>query len=78
MTLTYEDRTAYQLTLLDDYCRAYVFCDLFREVSVNTTIRALIAAMRAYRAILKPSSSTTARISKGCCSSCSVKGSASG
>ncbi|MDQ3685638.1 MAG: DDE-type integrase/transposase/recombinase [Acidobacteriota bacterium] len=53
VTLTYEDRTAYQLTLLDDYSRAYVFCDLFREVSVNTTIRALIAAMRAYRTIPK-------------------------
>jgi transposase InsO family protein len=53
VTLTYEDRTAYQLTLLDDYSRAYVFCDLFREVGVNTTIRALIAAMRAYRTIPK-------------------------
>ncbi|PYS50254.1 MAG: hypothetical protein DMF68_07785 [Acidobacteria bacterium] len=53
VTLTYEDRTAYQLTLLDDYSRAYVFCDLFREVNVNTTIRALIAAMRAYRTIPK-------------------------
>ena len=53
VTLTYEDRTAYQLTLLDDYSRAYVFCDLFRAVSVNTTIRALIAAMRVYRTIPK-------------------------
>jgi hypothetical protein len=44
VTLTYEDRTAYQLTLLDDYSRAYVFCDLFRAVNVNTTIRALITA----------------------------------
>jgi hypothetical protein len=51
VTLTYEDRTAYQLTLLDDYSRAYVLCDLFRAVNVNTTIRALIAAMRAYRTI---------------------------
>jgi hypothetical protein len=40
VTLTVEDRTAFQLTLLDDYSRAYVFCDLFREVTVNTTIRA--------------------------------------
>lgn len=53
VTLTYEDRTAYQLTLLDDYSRAYVFCDLFREVNVNTTIRALIAAMRAHKTIPK-------------------------
>lgn len=53
VTLTYENRTAYQLTLLDDYSRAYVFCDLFREVSVITTIKALIAAMRAYQTIPK-------------------------
>src|SRR5262249_16035113 len=51
VALTYEHRTAYQLTLLDDYSRAYVFCDLFRRVNVNTTLRALIAAMRAYRTI---------------------------
>ena len=53
VTLTYENRTAYQLTLLDDYSRAYVFCDLFREISVITVIKALIAAMRAYRTIPK-------------------------
>ncbi len=51
VTLTEEDRTAFQLTLLDDYSRAYVFCDLFRDVSVNTTIRAMIAAMRKYKTI---------------------------
>lgn len=51
VTLTYEQRTAYQLTLLDDYSRAYVFCDLFREVSAVTTIQALIAAMRAFQTI---------------------------
>lgn len=51
VTLTDEDRTAFQLTLLDDYSRAYVFCDLFREVTVNTTIRAMIAAMRKYQTI---------------------------
>ena len=33
VTLTDEDVTAYQLTLLDDYSRAYVFCDLFRMVT---------------------------------------------
>lgn len=51
VTLTDEDRTAFQLTLLDDYSRAYVFCDLFREVTVNTTIRAMIAAMREHETI---------------------------
>ena len=51
VTLTDEDRTAYQLTLLDDYSRTYVFCDLFREVTVNTTVRAMIAAMRKYETI---------------------------
>ena len=51
VTLTDEDRTAYQLTLSDDYSRAYVFCDLFREVTVNTTIRAMIDAMRRFRTI---------------------------
>ncbi len=51
VTLTDENRTAFQLTLLDDYSRAYVFCDLFREVTVNTTIRAMIAAMRKYETI---------------------------
>ena len=51
VTLTSEQRTAYQLTLLDDYSRAYVFCDLFRAVSAVTTIHALIAAMRAFQTI---------------------------
>jgi transposase InsO family protein len=51
VTLTDENRTAFQLTLLDDYSRAYVFCDLFREVTVNTTIKAMIAAMRKYKTI---------------------------
>ncbi len=53
VTLTFENRTAYQLTLLDDYSRAYVFCDLFREVGANMTIRALIAAMRFHQTIPK-------------------------
>ncbi len=51
VTLTDEDWITFQLTLLDDYSRAYVFCDLFRDVTVNTTIRAIIAAMRKYRTI---------------------------
>jgi putative transposase len=53
VTLTDEDRTAYQLTLMDDYSRAYVYCDLLREPTQNDTIRAMIAAMRQYRTIPK-------------------------
>ena len=53
VTLTDEDRTAYQLTLQDDYSRAYVFCDLYREPTVNTTIGAMISAMREYQTIPK-------------------------
>jgi transposase InsO family protein len=53
VTLTDEDRTAYQLTLQDDYSRAYVFCDLYREPTVNTTIGAMIVAMREYHTIPK-------------------------
>jgi transposase len=51
VTLTDEDRTAYQLTLMDDYSRAYAFCDLLRDPSMNDTIRAMIAAMRQYQTI---------------------------
>jgi putative transposase len=53
VTLTDEDRTAYQLTLMDDYSRAYVYCDLLREPTQNDTIRAMIAAMRKYQTIPK-------------------------
>jgi transposase InsO family protein len=53
VTLTDEDRTAYQLTLVDDYSRAYVYCDLLREPTQNNTIKAMIAAMRQYQAIPK-------------------------
>jgi len=53
VTLTDEDRTAYQLTLMDDYSRAYVYCDLLREPALNDTIRALIASMRQYQTIPK-------------------------
>lgn len=42
VTLTDEDRTAFQTTLLDDYSRAYVFCDLFREVTVTQPFRQLL------------------------------------
>ena len=51
--LTDLDRTAYQLTLLDDYSRGYVFCDLFLDPDMRTTVRALIAAMRQWRVVLK-------------------------
>ena len=53
VTLTNEDRTAYQLTLLDDYSRAYVYCDLLREPTLNDTIQAMITAMRKYQTIPK-------------------------
>ncbi len=51
ITLTDSRQTAYQLTLLDDYSRGYVFCDLFLNPDTRTTIRALIAAMRQWRII---------------------------
>jgi transposase InsO family protein len=51
VTLTDLDRTAYQLTLMDDYSRGYVFCDLFLDPDMRTTVRALIAAMRQWRVI---------------------------
>lgn len=53
VTLTDENRTAYQLTLLDDYSRAYVYCDLLCEPTLNDTIRAMITAMRQYQTIPK-------------------------
>ncbi|MEA2174564.1 MAG: putative transposase, partial [Blastocatellia bacterium] len=53
VTLTDEDRTAYQLTLMDDYSRAYVYCDLLREPTQNDTIKAMIVAMRKYQTIPK-------------------------
>jgi transposase InsO family protein len=53
VTLTDEDRTAYQLALMDDYSRAYVYCDLLREPIQNDTIKAMIAAMRKYQTIPK-------------------------
>ncbi len=53
VTLTDLDRTAYQLALLDDYSRGYVFCDLFLTPDIRTTIRALIAAMRQWQVIPK-------------------------
>ena len=43
--------TAYQMTLLDDYSRAYVFCDLTLTVNQVTTVEAMIEAMRAFETI---------------------------
>ncbi len=44
---------AYHFALLDDYSRGYVFCDLFREVNPQTTIKAMISAMRQWQVIPK-------------------------
>jgi transposase InsO family protein len=49
VTLTDLDRTAYPLTLMDDYSRGYVFCDLCLAPDMRITVRALIAAMRQWR-----------------------------
>jgi hypothetical protein len=38
---------------MDDYSRAYVYCDLLREPTLNDTIKAMIAAMRKYQTIPK-------------------------
>jgi putative transposase len=43
--------TAYQMTLLDDYSRAYVYCDLMLTVNQVTTVAAMIEAMRAFETI---------------------------
>lgn len=51
VTLTDTNRTAFQLTLQDDYSRAYVFCDLFTDPDTLTTIYALCTAMRRWHTI---------------------------
>jgi transposase InsO family protein len=38
---------------MDDYSRGYVFCDLFLDPDMRTTVRALIAAMRQWRVVPK-------------------------
>jgi transposase InsO family protein len=53
VTLSDIDQTAYHLALMDDYSRGYVFCDLFLNPDVRTTIRAIIAAMRQWQVIPK-------------------------
>jgi transposase InsO family protein len=49
--LTNLDCTAYQLMLMDDYSRGYVFCDLFLDPDMRTTVRAIITAMRQWRVV---------------------------
>ncbi len=51
VTLTDTNRTAFQLTLQDDYSRAYVFCDLFTDPDTLTTIYALCTAMRRWHTL---------------------------
>jgi transposase InsO family protein len=51
VTLADSGRRVYQLTLLDDYSRGYVFCDLVLDKDLHTTITALITAMRQWRII---------------------------
>jgi transposase InsO family protein len=46
-------RQLYQMTLLDDYSRGYVCCDLFDHIDPRTTIVALCAAMRQWQVIPK-------------------------
>ena len=53
VTLTDTHETAYHLSLLDDYSRGYVFCDLFLGTDQRDVIRALIVAMREYQVIPK-------------------------
>jgi len=53
ITLSDTGQTAYQLALMDDYSRGYVFCDLFLNPDIRTTIRAIIAAMRQWQVIPK-------------------------
>ncbi len=51
--LTDTHETAYHLSLLDDYSRGYVFCDLFLGADQRDVIRGLIVAMREYQVIPK-------------------------
>ena len=51
VTLSDIDQTAYHLAIMDDYSRGYVFCDLFLNPDIRTTIRAIIAAMRQWQVI---------------------------
>lgn len=46
-------KRAFQFTLLDDYSRAYVSCDLFLSQTLSVTLRAIMAAMRQFQVIPK-------------------------
>ena len=46
-------RQLYQMTLLDDYSRGYVFCDLVDFIDPRTTIVALCTAMRQWQVMPK-------------------------
>jgi transposase InsO family protein len=46
-------RQLYQMTLLDDYARGYVCCDLLDSIDPPTTIAALCVAMRQWQVIPK-------------------------
>ena len=46
-------RQLYQVTLVDDYSRGSVFCDLFDFIDPRATIAALCAAMRQWQVIPK-------------------------
>ena len=53
LTNTLPTEYAWQLALLDDYSRGYVFCDLFITPDVRDVIRGIITAIRAWRVIPK-------------------------
>jgi len=46
-------RQLYQVTLLDDYSRGYVFCDLFDHIDQRTTIAASCGGIRQWQMIPK-------------------------
>jgi transposase InsO family protein len=51
VTLSDTGQTAYHLALMDDYSRGYVFCGLFLNPDIRTTVHALITAMRQWQVI---------------------------
>jgi transposase InsO family protein len=51
VVLSDSGQRAYQLTFLDDYSRAYVFCDLCIAQTLCITLQALITAMRHWQVI---------------------------
>jgi transposase InsO family protein len=51
VVLSDSGQRAYQLTLLDDYSRAYVFCDLCIAQTLCITLQALMTAMRHWQVL---------------------------